>query len=311
MREWRVRIGFTLIELLVVIGIITILAAILLPGLAQIRERARLTVCLNNLRQLAIMSNVYTVDNKGRFPCGYQDYIYESHAGQVRWRDDCIPRRRYLHQVWGLQLGNQNTWGNDWYIRPPGKYLSDPGVFFCPGHVRRGTMSGNLKWWPDMEYVWGYYGNSRPNDAKSQNVYISYIVFQGGRQTPYTSVSSSDPAYGTMVPNRIVPARKLLNASSPAVCWLFADTYKTKDGGFDVEKLNHYVGAYSSLTAPFDVAHLDSHVDTHQWDPLYQGWAVQGSYTRGGWIPYGNERGSTPVGRQITGVDTDNDKRAR
>ena len=45
------RRGFTLIELLVVIAIIAILAAILFPVYARIKESARRTMCLSYLRQ--------------------------------------------------------------------------------------------------------------------------------------------------------------------------------------------------------------------------------------------------------------------
>ena len=47
------RRGFTLIELLVVIALISILAAILFPVLANVQERSRRIKCMNNLKQIA------------------------------------------------------------------------------------------------------------------------------------------------------------------------------------------------------------------------------------------------------------------
>ena len=60
--------GFTLIELLVVIAIMGVLAAILLPALSTARERARRTVCINNLRQFDIAYEMYADNWYEKFP---------------------------------------------------------------------------------------------------------------------------------------------------------------------------------------------------------------------------------------------------
>jgi type II secretory pathway pseudopilin PulG len=55
-------------ELLVIVACLSILAAMLFPALAQVREAGRRTVCLSNLRQIADAHTLYLQDWDEQFP---------------------------------------------------------------------------------------------------------------------------------------------------------------------------------------------------------------------------------------------------
>ncbi len=58
--------GFSLVELLVVIAILAVLAALLLPSLAQSKAKAQALTCANNLKQLTLAWGLYSDDNNDR-----------------------------------------------------------------------------------------------------------------------------------------------------------------------------------------------------------------------------------------------------
>lgn len=71
--KWRNYRTFTLIELLVVIAIIAILASMLLPALNKAREKGKTAVCIGNLKQIGTATSMFSNDNDGWIPIGYEN----------------------------------------------------------------------------------------------------------------------------------------------------------------------------------------------------------------------------------------------
>ncbi len=106
--------GFTLIELLVVLAILGILAAVLFPVFAHVREKARQATCAGNLHQIGLATMQYVGDNdETMFPKPYDDDA----GGWVRWSFYVTPGP---HRVYDNSRGML------------GPYLKSNGVWLCP-----------------------------------------------------------------------------------------------------------------------------------------------------------------------------------
>jgi prepilin-type processing-associated H-X9-DG protein len=78
--------GLTLLEVLLVLVVVFILAAMFLPSTGG-SHRAKLPMCLNNLKQIDLCLTLFAEDNQGRFPMqipvtngGTMEFIYSDHA---------------------------------------------------------------------------------------------------------------------------------------------------------------------------------------------------------------------------------------
>jgi prepilin-type processing-associated H-X9-DG protein len=74
--------AFTIVELLVITAIIAILAALLLPNLKMVRERAQMIKCANNMRQIYIYSQEFLADTTHLLPAWYYPSYPDGPEGQ-------------------------------------------------------------------------------------------------------------------------------------------------------------------------------------------------------------------------------------
>jgi prepilin-type N-terminal cleavage/methylation domain-containing protein len=155
--------AFTLIELLVVIAIIAILAALLLPALANAKERALRANCTSNLRQLGIGVFLYSSDHEDKLP-------------SVKFRNANSWYPYEMARFSGANTFNTAVGFEDLGYLWDGKQVPDPKVFYCPSNKQLGIS----------DYTYDYYtapGINWPfaKSATDDNLRSGYSYFPQGK----------------------------------------------------------------------------------------------------------------------------------
>lgn len=134
------RSGFTLAELMVTIGIIALLAALLFPVMKGVRDRGKVAVCSNNLKQLGVAFQQYLNDNQQRYPGAGQ---YQKWANGGHWVAAVANGNNATGKASGGAFASMtdptDTVGQPYTgaeARPENgalySYVKNPNVYICP-----------------------------------------------------------------------------------------------------------------------------------------------------------------------------------
>lgn len=168
------RQGFTLIELLVVIAIIALLAAILFPVFARVRENARRTSCASNLKQIGLGILQYTQDYDEMMPKTYFRSALNSWDANGSWDTP--------------SFGEGSSTVNYKWMDAIYPYVKSEQIFNCPSATRNGV--GAQTWMPIMNQY--KYRSGAPVNGQATTNYIGSYVLNGA----YSDQFASDYIHG-------------------------------------------------------------------------------------------------------------------
>ncbi len=163
MKRAEARRGFTLIELLVVIAIIAILAAILFPVFAKVRENARRIACASNLKQIGTAETQYAQDADENYSGPYLNYP----TNRCQWEQLIYP---FTKSTGIYKCPDGTTAGGSFRNDGWGDCTANPNL--CAANI-----SGSYAWNDDhTNRAVGVPNTTAPNGGEAQGVPLSLIT---------------------------------------------------------------------------------------------------------------------------------------
>lgn len=198
-----------MIELLVVIAIIAILAAMLLPALAQAKERAHRAACQSNLHQQGIALQIYSGDNNNKLPdLRYAPFTTTPPTAVGLWPWDISTNftdaiiasgasQNIFYCPSYAAWNNTNTWNFNSVFRILGY------VYLIPG---AGMNAGGRAESP----YWQYNTTGTPAQPPASSSMVVDVIVRDTTTGSYTKISVGG------LPASIIQRTSHLNGSQPA-----------------------------------------------------------------------------------------------